>query len=77
MNGRLTPPSPPLRSVFDPSLVKFVDLETLDIESHVDLISFPPKYEEKKITYQCHPWNEAIFGTKSHEPNSAESDINQ
>lgn len=50
MNGRLTlPPPPPLRSVFDPSLVKFVDLETLDIESHVDLISFPPKYEEKKL----------------------------
>lgn len=49
MNGRLTLPlPPPLRSVFDPSLVKFVNLETLDIESRVDLISFPPKYEEKK-----------------------------
>lgn len=41
-------PAPPPRSVFDPSLVKFVDLETLDIESHVDLISFPPKCEDKK-----------------------------
>lgn len=43
------PPHP--RSVFDPSLIKFVDLETLDIESHVDLISFSPKYEEKKKSH--------------------------